>query len=590
MMLKSGLSIIPFLLLITLLPLEARSEEKPAAETSSAAAPAEKATEDDKPAPHSNIMPVKIKPVQEGADGVSKAAPNIEQAPEIDLDALALYTTQGDGSLGPDAWNGLSRSEIVKSFNNLPVPRFSPIQRELALRALLTKATIPAQSDDQDASDIFTARLTKLIELGALKEAMALIEKLDSPASNEEAARAGMKAFIGNGQIAIACLEQKALGSGIKKEDPFWTHLDKFCKTYIKAEGDDGDVAQNLMHAALAYSQSEKVLAPARFEDLNTATVIELLVLAKSGALDRGKWNVATASSINPSVVAFLLAMEPSQTAEKLSLMTVAVGHGLRSPADLEATYKEKASAPGEWTAIVAGAIRLANTPTTDKATTLKAMLASAEATSPAAYTPFAQTLADTPPAAPFTPADARFVLRVFLAAQIDIPLAWVNFAYGAKFDGESGESALLKIWNGELPDTKKDGDKALTAKPVKKGKMDPDLAYSRVLQDFLSDTPNMPSGQNYTYDNFLILTGSTNYVMPSDELTESLKRAAASKHLGKIIMYGLQALNGQKADQIHPAVLFQVLKAYKTAGLSEETASLAHEALSGLTKEKKEN
>lgn len=119
---------------------------------------------------------------------------------------------------------------------------------------------------------------------------------------------------------------------------------------------------------------------------------------------------------------------------------------------------------------------------------------------------------------------------------------------------------------------------------------MDPDLAYSRVLQDFLSDTPNMPSGQNYTYDNFLILTGSTNYVMPSDELTESLKRAAASKHLGKIIMYGLQALNGQKADQIHPAVLFQVLKAYKTAGLSEETASLAHEALSGLTKEKKEN
>jgi hypothetical protein len=77
---------------------------------------------------------------------------------------------------------------------------------------------------------------------------------------------------------------------------------------------------------------------------------------------------------------------------------------------------------------------------------------------------------------------------------------------------------------------------------------------------------------------------------MPSGELTENLKRAAASKHLGKIIMYGLQALNGQPADQIHPSVLSQVLKAFKTAGLSEETSSLAHEALAGLTKEKKEN
>ena len=76
---------------------------------------------------------------------------------------------------------------------------------------------------------------------------------------------------------------------------------------------------------------------------------------------------------------------------------------------------------------------------------------------------------------------------------------------------------------------------------------------------------------------------------MPSGELTESLKKAAQAGSLGKILLYSLQILNGEKVDQIHPQTLSQVLKALKTAGLSEETVSLAHEALEGLTN-KKEN
>ena len=156
------------LMLLSALPFSARSEDKAAAPAPSPVVKAEEkaktpeasketpkdeatsaaASEEARPVSHSPIMPVKIKPVQEGADGVSKAAPNIEQAADIDLDSLALYTTQGDGGLSPDLWNGIPRSEIVEGFHDLPVPLFSPVQRDLTLRLLLTKAAIEKPSNE----------------------------------------------------------------------------------------------------------------------------------------------------------------------------------------------------------------------------------------------------------------------------------------------------------------------------------------------------------------------------------------------------------------------------------------------------------
>jgi hypothetical protein len=543
---------------------------------------------------HSRILPVKINPIQRGADEASKAAPEINQANQSnqsDPDNLSLYTNQSEGSFGSNLWKGVPRTEILSELSKIPASEFSPAQHSLLKRLLLSQAEIPSSKDTRLASDIFTTRMSKLIELGAYKEAMLLNEKLDTQVATQAAALAGMQAFLANGQVAIACLEQKALDEEMKQDDPFWNHLDKFCQTYIKADGVVSDVSQNLMKSAVAFTQAEKILAPSKFEDLNDRTLVELLALSKSGALDRGKWSVDAASKLKPSVVAFLLAMEPQSVNQKFSLLTVAVAHGIKSPSDLDAAYKEistsaaRASAPkGDWGALVSGTAKFTS------ASTLKTALKDAAAFSPAAYTPFVEELSGLTPAAPLTPEDARFVLRIFVAAQADIPLGWVNYAYGKDFSEESGESALLRIWN--QGDTANDtGSKKPTPQPkALKGKIAPETAFSLILKDFLSETsPDKPT-PNSSYDNFLILTGSINYVMPSDELTESLKKAAQAKHLGKTLLYGLQILGGRKVEEIHPSALHQVLMAFKTAGLSEETVSVAHEALAGLTKETKEN
>ncbi len=608
-MIRKSITLALLLLPVASLPATAKEESSDQVTSAPAPAPVEASPVEAAPAepvvdeaapdtpttPHSTILPVKIKPVQEGADGVSKAAPDIEQQNDIDADTLALYTSQSDGSLGQNLWTGLSRDEVIKGLHALPVPRFSPSLRELTLRVLLSKATVAPSKADPPVTDVFAARMSKLIELGAFREAMSLYEKLDSPATTAEAALAGMKAFVGNGQVAIACLEQKALDPTLKSDDPFWKDLDQFCQTFIKGDAQSGpDDLQSLMRAAVAYAEAEKIVSPSQFEDLNSRSLIHLMVLSKAGILDRGKWSVANAAKLDPSVIAFLLAQQPEKVEQKLSLFTVAVAHGIRSPQDLETAFKETAASPvphGDWAPFLNTYTKLVNAGSdADRIKHLKTLLALSDTVTPVAFAPLTPLLTELKPAAPLTADEARIVLRSFISAGAQIPLAWVSYAYGQPSDGvDSGESELLAVWNNPVSDPPKEGQKTSAPAKAKKPPLTKELAYSLILQAYLKDEDQTSPADKPAYDNFLSLTGPTNYVMPSGELTESLKKAAQAGSLGKILLYSLQMLNGEKVDQIHPQTLSQVLKALKTAGLSEETVSLAHEALEGLTT-KKEN
>ena len=349
-----------------------------------------------------------------------------------------------------------------------------------------------------------------------------------------------------------------------------------------------------MKRAAVAYAAAEKIAPPSQFEDLNKRTLIDLMVLSKAGVLDNGKWSVASATKLDPAVIAFLLAQQPERVEQKLSLFTVAVAHGIRSPQDLGAAYKETAASPvphGDWAPFLNLFTKLTNAGTdTDRIKHLKLMLTSSDTITPVALTPLAPLLSELKPAAPLTADDARTVIRTFINADAQIPQAWVLFAYGPPVIGaDSGESQLLNVWNHPVSDPPKEGQKTSASPKAKKPPLTPELAYSLILQAYLGGDDKPAPADKPAYDNFLSLTGPTNYVMPSGELTESLKKAAQAGSLGKILLYSLQILNGQKVDQIHPQALSQALKALKTAGLSEETVSLAHEALEGLTN-KKEN
>lgn len=589
-----------------IVPVEAAGEPLAAPETPSEATPASAAPEaaaahepEQDPVTHSRILPVKIKPMQEGADGVSKAAPNIqpEEAEAVDPDILALYADQASGSYGDKLWQGMSRNEIVTAIKSIPVSKNSSAQREIALRMILSKSQVPLSQSESKSPDIFIARLTKLVELGAFKEALSIYEKLQNPPANEEAALAGMLAFIANGQIAVACLEQKALDEKFEKKDPFWAQFGKFCQAYIENTSDTSDPAQALMTASLRFAQSEKITPPSKFEDLNNLSAVELLTLSKSGILDQGKWNVGTASNLEPRVVSFLLNLDPISAAQKLSLATIAVEHGILTSAQLGEIYTALASSKlsTPWADIVDTYVKIHDGKTTIPQAKLKSLLdiVAQEVLMSPALLPFADALMTIQASDDLSQAQATAGLRVLIKSGKTPEPFWVSKAFKISEPAPAEESAfasLLKVWGESEVSTAENEKEPKTAKTDPKREISKEMAYSLVLKDFIAAEAGDKSGQKGSYDNFFSLTVSGNYVMPSDVLTEDLKRAAQAKHLGKVLLSGLKVLNGQKMDNLHPKVVYQVLKAYKTAGLSEETESLAYETLLGLTTEKKEN
>ena len=84
-------------------------------------------------------------------------------------------------------------------------------------------------------------------------------------------------------------------------------------------------------------------------------------------------------------------------------------------------------------------------------------------------------------------------------------------------------------------------------------------------------------------YDNLLNLTPTGNYVMPIHDILSSLKKSADKKQINQVVIRSLAVINDKSLDQLHPAVLYQILEALNSAGLTEETTSLTREVL-GIT------
>ena len=212
-----------------------------------------------------------------------------------------------------------------------------------------------------------------------------------------------------------------------------------------------------------------------------------------------------------------------------------------------------------------------------------------------AALTPFVDVAAALTPVSPFTEVQARQILDVMVASGQPLSIPWVRYAYPSDSasisaeETESGESVLLSSWLPPAPDEKKPADKSSQGGKSGTLAVSAEASYLLILKDFLDEKPGSGMVQNYSYEKLLTLTEPSNYVMPSKVLMDSLKKAARAGNLGQVVLAGLQALDGQKADKIHPSVMVQVLKAFESVGLSEETTSLAREVLAGLTR-KKEN
>jgi hypothetical protein len=570
---------------------------------------------------HSRILPVKIHPVQEGADNISKAAPEIQgsksETANLDPETLGLLTSQADGSLGPDLWKGQSRKIIVSSLQAIKEPINAPM-RDLLVRALLTTASPPAKVDDKDDVDLFALRLQKLVSLGEFAKAVDLYKKHDDQTPLSSAAiESGIEALIGSGKMGLACLESKA--APIRTEgstSAFFSDVDFFCKTLLSpVSGSDDEL--RLANATRVFQENYKLPSPTNFDELNKMGTLQVLSLFKTGSLTTFLQSAPNFQGLSDRNISLLLNQNPESVDIRIGLSVEAAHRGLLS---IEALGKAYSEAFGQISSSGITSAKIApNTSKWDGFLNLymKVALAGERAPVPDLTSllrlagPFGGGKALLPLAPlygslPVVPAnlsdqEAYVMLEAILLAGEVLPEALAK-----RIIQDDSVSSEQSVYNGEMillsrgqkSSTDKKGEKTSVDKKVSPEEKSSspneenkqESSISKALKIVFDETKVQEGFRQEIYDNISRLTAPDNYVMHSSELIKILRRATKERHAGEVILVGLQMLSGQPLETIHPAVLYAVLSSFKAVGLSEETVSLARLALvepSGKTKEK---
>ncbi|PZP55544.1 MAG: hypothetical protein DI586_06475 [Micavibrio aeruginosavorus] len=543
---------------------------------------------------HSPIMPVKIKPRQSGADSISKAAADIEQENTINANSLGLFTRISDGGLGGDVWKNYTGKALASDLGMLNVNISSPAMRALLLRALLTSPDAETLPEDKE-SEAFSARITTLVDLGAFDETVVLYKKLEGNIPSGKAALAGTEAMVSMGQMGISCLEEKALPDDMKgtSSTSFWPDLEQFCNILLTTDATD-DESESFAKTASLFTSAKQLTAPATLSELNGKSVIGVLAMNKSGLIPKNLFTPENIKPLKPQIISLLLKQSPIDPQQRLSLLSVAVEKGMVPSTDftnefITQTASSSTSAPSYWSPFMTLYNKLQSSPAdADKSVVLKEVLKIAVASSNAALLPFGASFGSLKNVDTFTTEEARKVVSLLVRAKINVSGAWYAKAFGRP-DAQNRESvtdldvisalkASLKSNSHGKAET--NDNKEVESKKSKEMLENPKLyALSLILKTQEAEDKI----KEKSYENLFSLTGSNDYVMPSKELMNNLAQVAAKQDTGKVIIYSLQILNGQRISQIHPLALIRISEGLQSVGLSEENRSLAHEVLADL-------
>ncbi|WP_417828970.1 antifreeze glycopeptide [Thalassospira sp.] len=257
--------------------------------------------------------------------------PNAVQAVSLGaVDTEAVGTIDSArGGLGIDMWNGTTRRSAAHLISELPAIPATHTARDLQIRMLLSAAAIP--QDSREIS-LLEARVAKLVEMGALDEAIALIHAAPQGARGSMLAQAEVNALLISADIDAACAVIESNGS--QYEDLFWLKAAAMCAFYandptsaafsvdlVREMGGEGDATFFGLVAAI---RSGTAANPDLLNELRPLD-LALLAIAKQ-SIPTSKLENGNAASIigiiNADATPTDIRLEAARKAENLGLIS----------------------------------------------------------------------------------------------------------------------------------------------------------------------------------------------------------------------------------------------------------------------------
>jgi len=576
-------------------PQDTEQSAPPAAETAPTPTPAT-ADVPEGPAhppinPPTHVLPSKIKPVQaENAadeDSLNKAAPDIQDAspPSVNLDQMTLgSTTELDMSSHP-YWQDLSNEEVKDVLSKLDLSKSkSKTLHEIAVGMV---GNLTSSSEDDDSSgDIYSLRLTRLLELGEIDRALDLYKKNEGSPPSSDAAKAGIVAMFAKGEIGLACLEQKALSPDtLSKDQNFWAKVDLFCKGLLSPAAGDDD-ALRFKNAARIYTTAQSLKKPTTTKEINQLDSLSLLVMAETGLLTEALKSPESIQGLENLPLALLIERGPQDPALHLQFFAEGLRRGLleaRDSNDLLSAYLEsqKLEKPEDvsnkyiafLTKYLSEQTPLPSPSLIEECTALMGNIDLLEG-SFASPTTGDQEAIIPPEWLTLSPKAMKSLLALWARTNHPLPAAMVSKLFPPQKSGDSPQEIKQSTGENIL------FNEFLSAETKANSPGKPEIL---AIQAFFSDEAKSKTFKNGIYDNIFNLTESGNYVMPSGDILSSLKRTAGKKPSAQVVIESLNILAAQPIEKLNPAVLYEILTSLDSAGLSVQTKSLGREVLGNI-------
>lgn len=511
-----------------------------------------------------NVMPSKIKPVQDGEDELSKAAPESRKlAPLTNSNELEILSPRPDDGFQNDFADNLSRSDINDFFSKPSKASLSAGARKLALKFALTPFSLMS-NEDKFPENIYGLRLNALLNLGAFADAETLYKLNESAPPSPLAARAGIETLFASKQTGVACLDQKTFDENLKLDAPqFWSNVTVFCQALLgPVAGEDDEL--RISNASRAYLEIVKPVVTTA-DDVNKLDTMTSIAMVKSGGLTQLISTADNLTQIDDKHLAIIYKFS-HPTAPAFPVLAEGLKRGIISSDDALTFLKsvDVKTVPAPYADYLKEYFKTPDTPmVTDKLLEMSVNDFVKETLLYPLYT--ASEIA-------FPESNKILSLRLLTLTNQDLPANLVRSAYVldkiVENDTESGESILIKI----LLDKTKSPDET-----------PPNLTNLILLALNYANYPQ--KDVKNAYDNLLSLTASGNYVMHSGDILSSLKKSANKKLANQVVIRSLALINDKPLDKLHPVELYQILEALNSAGLTEETILLTREVLGNIMK-----
>ena len=506
-------------------------------------------------------------------------------APELDAIGLSGRT---EGGFDRPLWQGSDPELVSQLLADLPVVTLVPPLRELTRRLLLTGSP-PGGSEP---GRLLASRIERLVAMGDLEAAKAVVDHLPPPATDSVLARRAAEVALLLGDDQIACRVADSLGPTSGAD--FWAEIAVYCRLVeddrsgarlgldlLREAGHNGDDA----FFALASAMVDQTGRPP-LEDFAEPAAIHLALLALAG------WPLPqdALTRAAPPVLAAVTRAPALAGADQLAAIEQAFLVGATSADRVAASYAEQDGAGGaddlpsvqsnwdaEARAVAYAAVRAESDPaaraalldaTWQAASGAERFLIAEVFAQPFIELPVERQLAGVAPSA----------ARALLAAERPVPaVGWLSLLtaeVGADTQPQRAVAALVPLFalagvGGSDAVPRIDGaameawQRATTA----------DQALAERL--FASLEGVGASVEAGTWRNLLAGHYQREQTAPATVLWRGLEQAVAERRVGDTVLFVLQMLNGQP-QAVHPEVLVACLRALGRVGLDRDARAIA--------------